>query len=185
MANPKFNSYINDKVVVRKLQPIAEYPYLDGEHSVTYNLTLIARTESRSEDTHMEVNNFHTGVSIVSLPKNSCLEVFAHPSLYKNGYTLFGPLIIDGSYQGEIIIPLYKFKDVDCLELPFPAVQFVVKPIVPVHISSDEIKKKEESVYGGMSTIIYQAENSISSREPQYKGASSKRGGKSKGNHMF
>lgn len=181
------------KIVVKKIQPTSEYPYLDKPGSCCYNVTLIARTESRSEDNHMEVNNFHTGIAIVSLPPNTYLEFSPHPSLYKNGYTLFGPMVVDNSYKGEIIVPLYKFRDIECLDLPFPAVQFVVKSTVNVFIAADEIKKQsdEYSSYGSGGNVIFQSESSGSGRggerEIPYKGQSG-RGGKTsgkKGNHMF
>lgn len=173
-----------NKVIVKKLQATAEYPYVDKQNSTCYNITLIARTDSRSEDNHMEVNTFHTGLSVMSIPKNSFLEVIPHPSLYKNGYMLVGPIIIDNSTKGELIIPLYKYKDVDCLDLPFPAVQLVVKSTMHVFISSDETKKQPEDD-GSSMNIIYQAESSSSGsqREQAYKGSSKR--GKPKTNHIF
>lgn len=177
--------YVNKKVFVTKLQATAEFPYLDIEGTVAYNLTLIARTDSRSEDNHLDINNFHTGIVISSLPEDSYLEIIPHPSLYKNGYMLPGNIIIDKSHTGEIIIPLYKYKDVECLELPFPAVQFIVREHVPVHISSDDVKKKDDyPLYNQLPTVIYQAESSIN-REPSYKGASRNKNVPKKGNHMF
>lgn len=174
-------SYINKKVFIKKLQGPAEYPFPSADGAIAYNVTLIARTDSRSEDNHMEVNTFHTGLVVTALPKDAYLEIIPHPNLYKSGYMLPGPIIIDDSCKGEVIIPLYKFKDMECLDLPFPAVQFIVKSHVPVHISSDEIKKPKDEFasYGGqLPTVMYQAESS-------YKGASRVKSGKAKGNHMF
>lgn len=179
------SSLISRNVTFKKLQPSSEYPYLDIPGSVAYNVTLIARTDSRSEDNHMEVNNFHTGLVVSSLPDDSYLEIIPHPSLYKSGYMLPGPVIVDNSYKGEIIIPLYKYKDVECLELPFPAVQFVVKSIIPVFISAEEVKPtKGEFGYDQLPTVIYQADLR---GEPSYRGTKNTRGGKSGrgGNHMF
>jgi hypothetical protein len=182
---------ITKKVVIKRLQSTAEYPYIDIDGSVVYNVTLIARTESRSEDNQFDIGTFHTGLAIFSLPEDVYLELIPHPTLYKNGYTLPGPVIFDSSHVGEIIVPLYKFKDVDCLELPFPAVQFVVKQHVPVHIAAapEEIKSKDEFSPYTMPTVMYQAESS-SRGEPSYKGSSRKGGpsnlsGKMKGNHMY
>jgi|688.fasta_scaffold86794_3 dUTPase len=182
---------ITKKVVIKRLQSTAEYPYIDIDGSAAFNVTLIARTESRSEDNQFDVGTFHTGLSIFSLPENTYLEIIPHPALYKNGYTLVGPLVFDKSYVGEIIIPLYKFKDVDCLELPFPAVQMLVRQQVLVHIaaSPEEIKTKDDFATPSymMPTVMYQAEGS-SRGEPSYKGGSrgksSNASGK-KGNHMY
>jgi hypothetical protein len=186
MSNyPRGTPLVHRKVTIKKLQPSSEYPYVDVDGAVPYNVILIARTDSRSEDNHMEVNNFHTGLVVTSLPDDAYLELIPHPTLYKSGYMLPGPIVIDNSTKSEIIVPLYKYKDVECLELPFPAVQILVKPRVPVFISAEEVKKPAEDTtfgYGPIPTVIYQAERG----EPSYKGAS-KRGGSSKrgGNHMF
>lgn len=188
MSNyPRGIPVVQRKITIKKLQPSSEYPYIDIDGAVPYNVTLIARTDSRPEDNHMEVNNFHTGLVVTSLPDDAYLELIPHPTLYKSGYMLPGPIIIDDSYKGELVVPLYKYKDVECLELPFPAVQFIVKPKVNIFISAEEVKKPKDDVmlgYNQLPTVIYQAENSRG--EPSYKGTS-KRGGASakRGNHMF
>jgi hypothetical protein len=184
---------ITKKVVIKRLQSTAEYPYIDIDGSVAFNITLIARTESRSEDNQFDIGTFHTGLSIFSLPEHTYLEIIPHPILYKNGYTLPGPLIYDNSHVGEIIIPLYKFKDIECLELPFPAVQMVVRQQVPVYVAAapEEVKVSKDE-FGApymMPTVMYQGESSSLSRgEPPYKGnsrnKSSTLSGK-KGNHMY
>lgn len=186
MYQPFIGRVPENKVVFKKLQATAEYPYVDKQNSSCYNVTLIARTDSRSEDNHMEVNTFHTGLSVVSIPHNSFVEIIPHPSLYKNGYMLVGPIVIDNATKGELIIPLYKYKDVDCIDLPFPAVQLVVKATMHVFISSDETKKQQsDDIDSQNMNIIYQAESSSSGaqREQAFKGSSKR--GKSKTNHIF
>lgn len=125
-------TYIKGVVSVKLLLPEASFPSKEEgrESNIGYDVTLVQRCDNRSEDSTHEVNKFRTGLSLTP-PPGYYVEMIARESLHKHGYFLAtGTSIIDPGFTGEIIVPLYKYKEVDDLELPFQAVQFVVKPAV-------------------------------------------------------
>lgn len=128
-------TFIKDSLKVCKLRPEAEYPYKERPDDIGYDVTLISRSENRSEDTVGIVNYFDTGISI-SPPKGHYVDVVARSSLHKTGYMLAtGTSIIDPGYTGELKIPLFKFKQCDDIELPFRGVQLILRPAVYAHLS--------------------------------------------------
>lgn len=127
--------HIEGKISFCKLLPNAENPYKERPSDVGLDVTLIGRTDNRSEDDTGEVNCFRTGIALTP-PKGYYIEMVARSSLHKHGYMLAtGTSIIDPEYTGELIVPLYKYKEAEDLELPFRAVQLLVKPAVYAHIS--------------------------------------------------
>lgn len=136
--NDKPIEYINGKVSVKLLLPEASFPSKEEGKGgdVGYGVSLVQRSENRSEDTTHEVNNFRTGITL-SPPHGYYIEMIATSSLHKHGYFLAtGTSIINPGNTSELIVPLYKFKEVSDIELPFRAVQIIVKPAVYSYISS-------------------------------------------------
>ena len=141
--------YINGKVSVKTLLPEAAFPSKEeGKgNDVGYGVSLVQRSENRSEDTTHEVNNFRTGI-VLSPPNGYYVEVIATSSLHKHGYFLAtGTSVINPGNSSELIVPLYKYKEVSDIELPFRAVQIIVKPAVYSYISS--VKNLPSSSRGG------------------------------------
>ncbi len=126
---------IDGKILVHKTHAKAEYPHKTRASDIGWDITLIGRVDNRAEDDISEVNMFNTGLQIAP-PDGYYLEMVARSSLHKNGYTLVtGTSIIDPEYRGELIVPLFKFKDVDDLELPFTAVQLILRKAIYAHVS--------------------------------------------------
>jgi hypothetical protein len=117
--------HIDDKVLVRKLGPGAEWPYKETDSDVTLDVTLIGRTDNRAEDDTHDVNTFSTGL-VISPPKGFHVQIVPHPSLHKHGYFLAqNPIVIHPENSSELIVPLFKFKEAEDLQLPFRAVQMI------------------------------------------------------------
>lgn len=129
-------TYIEGKIQVQKLHPKAEFPYKENPSDTCYDITLIGRSENRAEDDTGEVNNFNTGIALTP-PQGYYFEMVARSSLHKHGYMLAtGTSIIDPGYTGELIVPLYKYKEAEDLEMPFRAVQLILRPVVYAHLES-------------------------------------------------
>ena len=128
-------------VVITKLTPNAEYPYKEGQ-SVIYDITAVSRTNNRAEDSSCDTNDFNTGIAF-EIPRGYYLELSAHNSLYKHGYLFVGPTIIDQNATAELIITLYKFKEVDDIELPLIVARLVLKENVDMHFTG----KQKKSAY--------------------------------------
>lgn len=151
--------------VVHKI-PDAETPFTDHITDPGYNLTIVQRCDNRTEDMCNDVNTFSIGM-VITPPINYHVEIIPHPQLYKAGYMLLGPLIIPPGNEEEVILPLYKFKDVSDLELPFVAGIMIVRETeyCSLHIDGGKNSKKEEI-------------------KPD-KIVSKGKAGKGRGNHMF
>lgn len=117
------------------LQSNAELPYKLQPSDVAYTVTLISRADNRSEDDTGDVNLFHTGV-VITPPSDHYAEIIASPSLWRHGYNMPAPIIVNPGNKSELIIPLFKFKDSEDIELPFQAVQMIVRKIEPFHLKS-------------------------------------------------
>jgi hypothetical protein len=105
-------------LTVNKITPNAEHPFKERFTDPGYIITAVSRSENRAEDLTSEVNTFQTGL-VIAPPLNYHCEIIPHPSLYKAGYMLVGPLVIPPGSMEELVIPLYKYKDSEDLELPF------------------------------------------------------------------
>jgi hypothetical protein len=127
--------FIKEKTFVRKISPVAEFPYKERPETPIYNLTIVNRTENRAEDEIGHFNDFGIGLKITA-PENHFLEVVAAPSLHKHGYMLPHPVIIDANHQGEVIVSLYKLEDKVDLELPFNGLKMILRPSIYSHIHS-------------------------------------------------
>ena len=129
-------THIKEKILIQKLRPEAILPYKERDSDIGYDITLIGRTENRAEDDMGAVGNFRTGLALTP-PKGYFIEMVARSSLHKHGYMLAtGVSIIDPEYTGELIVPLYKFKEnAEDLEMPFRAVQLIVRPAIYAYLS--------------------------------------------------
>jgi len=174
-----------------KLKPTAEAPFKENIKDIGYEITVIERLDNRADDVYGDVNMFSTGL-ILNAPKHYHVEVIEHPALHKAGYMLVGgPRIINPENTEELLLPLYKYKEVEDIELPFRVAVIVLRETEYCNLSADVLKKgydrdREED--------RYQDDRRAHSRAPQVKSA---RGGLSSsslktpkslgkgGNHMF
>ena len=118
---------LSSSMHVSLLHPDAEVPSRENETDVGLDITVVSRCDSRAEDYQQDVNTFATGL-IIRPPRHYHVEIIAHPALYKAGYMLTGsPLIINPGNNEELILPLYKYKESEDLELPFRAAIAVLR----------------------------------------------------------
>ena len=130
--------HISEKIEIKKIIPDANFPRRDEgrDSDVGMNIELIGRTKNRSDDVFGDINEFRTGLGITP-PDGHYIEIHAADDLHLNGYMLAsGVKIINPGSTEEVIVPLYKFKDVEDLELPFIGVKIIVKPAVYAHPKS-------------------------------------------------
>lgn len=175
-----------------KLKPNAEAPFKENFKDVGHQITVIERTDNRIEDVYADVNTFSTGLSLTA-PKHYHLEIIEHPDLYKAGYMLVGgPRVINPGNTEEIQLPLYKYKEVEDIELPFRAALIILRQTEYAPISTESLKKgyeeeryQETGSYSDRRMPAGRGSRAFigSGRNGMFSGASAKpRGG---GNHMF
>jgi len=155
-------NFLKDHIKVKKLNPTAELPVKVRQSDIGYDLTLISRSDNRAEDNVHEVNMFSTGLAVTP-PPGYYFELMVRSSLHRNGYMLAtGTSIIDPEYTGELLVPLYKFKQSPDLDLPFRAVQLVLKKAEYAHIASVPSLGETSRGNGGFgSTNVYQPQFTI------------------------
>lgn len=130
-----------------KLKPTAEEPFKENIKDVGHQITVVERTDNRSEDVYGDVNLFSTGLSFKA-PKHYHIEILEHPDLHKTGYTLIGgPRILNPGDDQEVVLPLYKYKEVEDLELPFRAALIVLRQTEYSTIASESYTREEEKFY--------------------------------------
>lgn len=154
-------AHMEGKIIVQKLRPQSEFPTKENSSDVGWNVTLVSRTENRAEDETGEINDFNTGIR-VSPPEGYFLEAIAVKSLHRTGYMLTGPVIIESGSKGELIIPLYKFRETDDIELPFVAVRLLTRHAIYAHIShstSDPTSYTLDRSYNSSGPYIQGASN--------------------------
>lgn len=153
---------------VKKIHPTAE-ELTKSSQDIAYEITIVGRDENRVEDIQGEVNVFTTGL-VITAPKNSHIEILEHPQLYKAGYTLQGGVrLYNQASDGELLIPLFKFKDTEDIELPFRAALLVLRQSELTHVN-----------YTGSSK---NADDEDDTQTKKKTSSSKKKGGKT--NHMF
>lgn len=119
--------YIRGNISVQKINPSAELPYKEDPTHVAYELTLVGRTDGRNEDNTGDVNYFNTGLRLCP-PRGYYLEFLPTPTLEKHGYMLpCSTKIVNPNDRGELTVGLYKFKEGDDIELPFRAIQLILR----------------------------------------------------------
>lgn len=132
--------------VVQKL-PEAELPV---ENGIGHTITVVGRTENRTEDLTNQVNDFTTGLCF-NPPEGYHIEVTATPQLYKQGYELSGGTFFikhsdSSNGNGVLIIPLFKFSENENdLDLPFEAVQMRLCRSIPYYIINPSISKARKT----------------------------------------
>jgi hypothetical protein len=125
------NAHTVGSTQVHKLHPNAEIPEFvkdeDG-FGYFYDLSVHARTDNRSDDVTHDTNGFLTGIAIVP-PTGFHFELTEHPDLHKYGYQMHPSLTIDhtANPEEEIQISLYKFRDCDDLNTPFPVARMFLR----------------------------------------------------------
>lgn len=121
------NPYIKEHLKVQKMHPKAEEPYQEnGYINPGYFITLIDRKDNRVEDDSSEVNTFGTGL-IICPPEGYYIEVIPTQDLFKQGYFIVGPIIIEPGNKSELVIPMFKFRETEDLKLPLKAGQIVMR----------------------------------------------------------
>lgn len=113
----------------------AERPVKKHPDHPSLELVLIERTENRYEDVALDINEYRTGLNIEP-PEGYHYEIVADPKLYRHGYFLVNsPIVLDPEMKGEIVVPLYKFKENDDLPLPFTACHLILRKNIRHHVS--------------------------------------------------
>jgi len=159
---------------VTKVHPNAEPPFKEKESDAGWDITVAARCDNRAEDVYQDINTFATGL-IIKPPQHFHLEIFPHPSLYKAGYTLTGPIVINPQNEDELIIPLLKYKEVEDLELPFRAAIMVLRSTEYAVINVGVAQRKQR--------IVFEDQEPEYARPPPK--AREQGNGRAKKNHMF
>jgi dUTP pyrophosphatase len=190
-------NYLANPVHWVKMVPQAEAPFKERLSDVGWNVTLIGRVDNRIEDTIGEVNMYHTGIQLVA-PSGYHFELVALSNLYKTGYMLASGLtIIDPEYRGELLVPLFKYKEAEDLELPFRAVQLVLRETVHAHVLQaknlqDDVRNSDpfaSSVYNPPSQQYTATVRSTMPSKKSELSLATNGGGKSRSsakvNHMF
>lgn len=140
MPTMNFTMIIKAPAMFVKLNPQAKEPVQDKPTNVGYDLTLIGRTENRVDDTYGDVNYFNTGLSVVP-PDGYYFELLGRENLLRAGYILQGPIIIDPEDRNEVLVPLYKYKEVDDCELPILGARLVLRQAEYFHLTQAQTKK--------------------------------------------
>jgi hypothetical protein len=135
-------SILTSPITCTTTRPDAEAPFKENHKSVAWEVTIVGRTDNRAEDVYGDVNTFETGL-VLNSPAGHHLEVIEHPALHKAGYMLIGgPIIIDPENTEELILPLYKYRESEDIELPFRAALLVLRATEYAPVLSVAIKKK-------------------------------------------
>lgn len=95
-----------------------------SETDYSFSVTLIDRTEMRTDDITHDINEFSTGLLCLP-PPGFYFEVTAERDLYKSGYMLPNSFQVDPGQ--ELVVPLFKFKDVPDIELPFTGISLTLR----------------------------------------------------------
>lgn len=137
--------FIKDTIKVQKLSPDAVIPQKKDPCDFGYQITLIGRTDGRSEDDVGEVNQFTTGLKMVP-PKGYHLVLYPSPELFRHGYMLADNIIYSGSQ--ELIVKLYKFKETSDLDLPIVGVVLFVHETVYSKVGCESVSSDEVQEVG-------------------------------------
>lgn len=166
---------LDETMKVTKIHAEAQDLSKENPTDVGYPLTLIGRSENRIEDIVGEIGYFNTGLRITP-PAGYHIEIVARNGLHKTGYEIpSGLLVFNPSFNSEIIVPLRKFKEAEDLELPYQAVEILLRPSVHAYIQGP----------GALGRRPGAAARRNVDDEPQVQPKlAGKRGGQ-KGNHMF
>lgn len=159
MSVPQVSERIYDKtrtmdnilVVVKPATYILTNPHAhppekqDNAH-VGHDITLISRTENRVDDINGHINSFNTGIELKP-PQGYHFEIYPKRSLYKSGYSMPCPQIVEPTDKGPLIVDLMKFTEQDQLDLPVACVVAVLRETQYCLMTTQTVKvKKYEKV---------------------------------------
>ena len=100
--------------------PDAIYPRKLDETDATFPISIVGRTKNRIDDNLQDINEFTVDFTLAP-PPGYFIKIHATPNLLLRGYMLACTPIINPKDEHSIIkVLLYKFRDSDDLELPFP-----------------------------------------------------------------
>ena len=120
---------------IRLTDPSAKPPVKSNLDRCSYPITLITRDSP--EDKTGSFNIFGTGL-VVQPPVGYYIQIVANKELYRTGYALLNPIIIEtGDKEQELKIPLYKTSNSADLDLPFNAVIMIICPIFNCKVNID------------------------------------------------
>jgi hypothetical protein len=142
---PKFRQYellhIRRPIQVTRLDPNAEVPSKETLSDVYHDISVVKREDNRVDDVQNDANTFGTGLRIQP-PRDYHIEIFEHPELYKAGYSLVGGVrFINPTDEGELILPLMKFKEGEDIELPFKVAVMVLRETQYANVALSSGKK--------------------------------------------
>lgn len=123
--------------------PDAQRPIRETD-GAGWSIMVVKRTDNRVEDVVSDTNDFDTGLSI-SFPPGGYMEIVAAPTLHRHGYALLSPLVVDATYAGTIVLPLYKFREADDLELPMEVARGYIHVDTPdiLYMESAQSQERE------------------------------------------
>lgn len=108
---------------VKKVHPSAVMPV---ERGVGFDVTLIGRSENRTEDRYQEINEFETGL-VLTPPQGYHFKLQLPSGLSDAGYHLVPGeeelLELDDS---PLVVKLIKFKNTQDLDLPLEGVRLMI-----------------------------------------------------------
>lgn len=207
VLEPKFRNheclFIRRPIQVTKLHPNGELPQKENLSDAYYDLSVVTRCDNRTEDIQNDANLFGTGLKLQP-PRDYHLEIYEHPELYKTGYSLVGGVrFVNPTDEGEVLLPLMKFKEGEDLELPFKVAVIVVRETQYASVVQAIPRGRARGSGSGGSGSV---SNSVKGKQQDYdeeldeepEPAPTRRGGRSssvkstssrksqsRGNHMF
>jgi len=134
---------------VTKILPSAESitKKNDVTNEVTWDLTIVDRVDNRTEDDVSDINWFNSGLAF-RVPSGYHIQVVGNSDLYQMGYFMPHPIIIGPNDTDQLLIPLFKFKEGDDLQLPFRCAH--ISLIKTIHARSAMSMKKSAVVRPSM-----------------------------------
>ena len=129
---------------VKTILPNAEalFKKNDNCNEVCWEVTLVERSGGRTEDDVGEINEFNTGLCF-NLPTHYHAQVTGSKELLQAGYMLANsPIVIGPNDNNQLVLPLYKFKEADDIDLPFRGALISLHRTVQARLSVTQHKPK-------------------------------------------
>jgi hypothetical protein len=134
--------------------PDADPPSKDRNTDTHWKVTLVDRTDNRTEDTYNTVEEFNTHITFIVPPKYY-LEVIGSPDLAKAGYMIpGGKLIINPLEYNSLVVPLLKFTEDSDIPLPVDYIYVIPKRIDYLHIQKDVKLNQNQTPMGMMNPMM-------------------------------
>lgn len=131
------------KIYFERINPSAEQPKKENLDDITEKISVVSRTDNRAEDDYGKINSFGTGL-VINPQEGFYVEIIPSKDLGRYGYLMTANQIISFGNDQELIVDFYKFLDQDDLELPFQALEMIVKK-EEKHFVSDSGSKSRPS----------------------------------------